>query len=276
MERSGSKGTACRKENSMFAQQYGPWALIAGGSEGVGASFARKLGAHGLNLVLLARKPGPLEEVAQEVRAASHVQVRTASLDLRAPDLLERVKAITDDLEVGMLIYNAGVVSPSPFLDRSLERNLKSLRLTVDGPVILSHHFGVRMRERGRGGIIILGSMSSFAGSGNFVVYSAAKSFDVKFGEGLWYELKPHGVNVLSLIIGLTRTPKLMSAGGAELAEKTGQPLLEPDDAAQEGLDNLDNGPTWIAGAHNREMAAAYNRMDRKTAVLTLSGNSNT
>src|ERR1700722_19604345 len=163
----------------MFAEQYGPWALIAGGSEGVGASFARKLAAKGLNLVLLARKPGPLEEVAQQVRSNSNVQVRTASLDLRLADVLDRVRAITDDIEVGMLIYNAGVIGPSPFLDRSLEQNLKSLRLTVNGPVVLAHHFGSRMRERRRGGIIILGSMSAFAGSQNFAVYGASKAFDV-------------------------------------------------------------------------------------------------
>jgi len=259
----------------MFAQKYGPWAVIAGGSEGVGASFARKLAAKGLNLVLLARKLGPLEEVAHQVRSDYAVEVRAASLDLRLPDLLDRVRAITDDIEVGMLIYNAGVIGPSPFLVRSLEQNLRSLRLTVDGPVILAHHFGRAMRERRRGGIIILGSMSSFAGSRNFVVYSAAKSFDVIFGEGLWCELRPYGVNVLSLIIGLTRTPKLMQAGGVELAEKTGQTLLEPDEAAQEGLDNLENGPTWIAGAHNREMAKAFAAMDRKAAVETLSGASN-
>jgi short-subunit dehydrogenase len=52
----------------MFAEQYGPWVVIAGGSEGVGASFARKLAAQGLNLVLLARKPEPLEEVARQIR----------------------------------------------------------------------------------------------------------------------------------------------------------------------------------------------------------------
>ncbi len=259
----------------MFAQQYGPWALIAGGSEGIGASFARKLAAKGLNLVLLARKPGPLDEVARQVRGNSSVQVRTASLDLRLPDMMDRVRAITDDIEVGLLIYNAGVVSGSPFLDRSIEQNLKSLRLTVDGPVLLAHHFGTRMRERRRGGIIILGSMSSFAGSANFVVYGAAKSFDVIFGEGLWYELRPYGVNVLSLIVGLTRTPKLVAAGGLELAKKAGHPVLEPDDAAQEGLDNLENGPTWIAGAHNREWAVALRQMERKIAVEAVSGASN-
>ncbi|HEY2104933.1 MAG TPA: SDR family NAD(P)-dependent oxidoreductase [Candidatus Binataceae bacterium] len=260
----------------MFAQQYGPWALIAGGSEGVGACFARKLAARGLNLVLLARKPAPLEEVAQELRGSSKVQVRVASLDLRLPDVLDRVRAITDDIEVGMLIYNAGVIGPSPFLDRSLDQNLKSLRLTVNGPVVLAHHFGGRMRERRRGGIIILGSMSAFAGSKNFAVYGASKAFDVVFGEGLWYELKPYGVNVLSFIIGLTRTPKLVQSGGLELARKAGQPVLEPDDAAQEGLDNLENGPTWIAGAHNRQWAKALVNMERKAAVEALSGASNT
>jgi uncharacterized protein len=259
----------------LFAQKYGPWALIAGGSEGVGASFARKLAARGLNLVLLARKPAPLDEVVHQVRTNFNVQVRTASVDLRLPDMLDRVRAITDDLEVGMLIYNAGVIGPSPFLDRSLEQNLKSLRLTINGPVILAHHFGARMRERRRGGIIILGSMSSFAGSANFAVYGASKAFDVIFGEGLWYELRPYGVNVLSFIIGLTRTPKLVGSGGLELAKKAGQPVLEPDDAAQEGLDNLENGPTWIAGAHNREWARALAQMDRKTAVEALSGASN-
>lgn len=259
----------------MFAQQYGPWALIAGGSEGVGASFARKLAAKGLNLVLLARKPEPLEEVAQQVRANSDVQVRTASLDLTVPDILDRVRAITDDIEVGMLIYNAGVISPSPFLDRPLDQNLQALRLTVTGPVVLAHHFGTRMRARKRGGIIILGSMSSFAGAQNYSLYCASKAFDVMFGESLWFELRPHGVNVLSLIIGLTRTPAFIRTGGLEL-EKAGYPVLEPDDAAQEGLDNLDNGPTLIVGAHNREWAKALAQMDRKAAVEAMSGASNT
>jgi uncharacterized protein len=258
-----------------FAQKYGPWALIAGGSEGVGASFADKLAAKGLNLVLVARKTGPLEEVAQRVRSNSNVQVRTASIDLRLPDVLDRIRTITDDIEVGMLIYNAGVIGPSQFLDRSLDQNLKSLRLTVTGPVILAHHFGTMMQKRRRGGIIILGSMSGFAGSRNFAVYGASKAFDVIFGEGLWDELKPYGVNVLSFIIGLTRTPKLVQSGGLELARKSGVPVLEPDDAAQEGLDNLENGPTWIAGEHNRQWARELAVMDRKSAVHALSGASN-
>lgn len=258
----------------MYAQKYGPWALIAGGSEGVGASFAYKLAAQGINLVLIARKPEPLQEVAEQVRTSSKVQVRTASLDLTVPDILDRIKALTDDIEVGMLIYNAGVIAPASFLDRPLERNLRGVRLNVTTPVTLCHHFGSKMRERRRGGIILLGSMSAFAGSRNFTLYSASKAFDVILGEGLWCELKPYGVNVLSLIIGLTRTPKLMQAGGLKL-EAAGNPLLEPDEAAQEGLDNLENGPTYIVGAHNREWGKSLMQMERKAAVEALTRYSN-
>ena len=258
----------------MLAQKYGPWAFIAGGSEGVGASFAHKLAAQGINLVLVARKPEPLDQVAEQVRSASTVQVRTASLDLTAPDILDRVKALTDDVEVGMLIYNAGVIAPSSFLDRPLERNLRGVRLNVTTPVILCHHFGTKMRQRARGGIILLGSMSAFAGSRNFTVYSASKAFDVILGEGLWCELKPYGINVLSLIIGLTRTPKLMRGGGLKM-EQAGHILLEPDVAAQEGLDNLENGPTYIVGAHNRKWGKELARMERKAAVEALTNYSN-
>ena len=95
---------------SDFADRYGPWAVIAGGSEGVGASFARQLAEHGINLVLVARKPDPLEETATAVRGRG-VEVRTLSLDLLDADMLARVREVTDDVEVGLLVFNAGANS---------------------------------------------------------------------------------------------------------------------------------------------------------------------
>ena len=91
-------------------QYYGPWAVIAGGSEGVGAGFADELSKIGINLVLIARKPGPLEETAAKARA-NGVEVRTLALDLLVPDALDQIKAVTDDVEVGLLIFNAGANS---------------------------------------------------------------------------------------------------------------------------------------------------------------------
>jgi NAD(P)-dependent dehydrogenase (short-subunit alcohol dehydrogenase family) len=102
-------------------EKYGPWALIAGGSEGIGEKFARYLAADGINLVLLARRAGPLEELASSVIAETGVEVRIITADLTKPDMLNLVRAQTDDLEVGMLIYNAGVDNrASDFVDRSL------------------------------------------------------------------------------------------------------------------------------------------------------------
>src|SRR5690242_14272769 len=94
----------------MDLQRYGLWALIVGGSEGVGAGFARKLAAAGFKIVLVARKPGPLEELAQELRGKG-AEVRTASVDMSKADALDNVRKVTDDVEVGFLIYNAGANS---------------------------------------------------------------------------------------------------------------------------------------------------------------------
>src|ERR1700761_4703574 len=89
-------------------ERYGPWALLVGGSEGIGEHLARKLGAAGINLVLVARKPEPLAATAGAVRAESGVEVRTLALDIGREDLLERVREITDGLEVGLLAHNVG------------------------------------------------------------------------------------------------------------------------------------------------------------------------
>lgn len=94
----------------MDAKKYGPWALLIGGSEGVGAAFARKLAASGFKLVLVARKRGPLDEVAAELRA-NGAEVRVLSADLSQPDVLDKVRTVTDDVEIGLLIYNAGANS---------------------------------------------------------------------------------------------------------------------------------------------------------------------
>jgi short-subunit dehydrogenase len=231
---------------------YGPWAFLAGGSEGVGASFARKLAAQGINLVIAARKPEPIDELAQEIRAAFGVQVRTLSLNLAAPDMLARVKAATHDIEVGMLVYNAGAeTSLSPFLDRKPGRAEMLAALNVVAPTQLAYLFGVGMRERGRGGIVIVGSGACHTGAPGQIVYSAAKAYQFNFAEGLWAELRPHGVHVLGLILGLTATPAIARLGFT----LAGHIAADPDDVAQEGLDHLAHGPIRIIGGWTEDIA---------------------
>jgi short-subunit dehydrogenase len=253
-------------------EQYGPWAVIPGGSEGVGASFARKLGQAGLNLVLIARKAGPLEEVAATVRQESGVEVRTLQLDLTAPDMLERVARATEGLEVGLLIYNAGAAhGAAPFLEQPLERSLGLIRLNPVGQVSLAHHFGSGMAARGRGGIVLIGSMAGVVGSGGIVTYCAAKAFTQVLAEGLWAELKPKGVDVMCMPLGRTATP---ANSRTKLNDLDDEPLAfkaSSDDMAQQCLDNIQSGPVFYP-KHLEETARRLTAMTRGDAVESMDG----
>ncbi len=222
------------------AKRYGPWAVIAGGSEGIGASIAMMLAASGINLILIARKPEPLEGVAATARARGQVEVRTLALDLTAPELLEHVAAVSDDVDVGLLVYNAGASHRTGFfVDWPLEDVLKVIRLNTEGQAVLAHHFGKRMATRGRGGIVLMGSLAGNAGSPTVVPYAGAKAFSQIFAEGLWWELRPRGVDVLHVVVGSTATPAMARLGIVHRANKADS----PDEVARYTLENIANGP---------------------------------
>lgn len=244
---------------------YGPWAVVAGGSEGVGASFAHRLADAGINLVLIARKPGPLEETADRARARG-VEVRTLALDLLGPGAPDKVRAATDGLEVGLLVFNAGANSYGhEFVTGDLDRVQGVLDLNITAQLALTHHFGALMKERGRGGVLLVGSLSGYLGQAQISVYSAAKAFSRVFAEGLWLELRPHGVHVLELVLGVTRTPAMERAGLR--MDLPGLRVAEPDDVAREGLEHLADGPVHIAGGNG---PAAEKRSGFPRAELAL------
>jgi short-subunit dehydrogenase len=227
---------------------YGPWAVIAGGSEGVGSALADSLAQAGINVVLIARKSDPLEETANKVRAHG-VQVRTLSLDLLLPDAVAQIRQVTDDLEIGLLIFNAGANSYGhEFVTSELDKVQGVIDLNITRQLELAQHFGAKMKERGRGGIMLLGSLAGYLGSEQQSIYGAAKAFSRVFAEGLWLELKPFGVHVVELVLGVTRTPAMERAGLR--FDIPGLNVAEAEDVAREGLDHLADGPVWIAGGN--------------------------
>ncbi len=253
-----------------FVDRYGPWALVLGGSEGIGASFAEQIAAMGIDLVLMARREGPLDETAARVREATGREVRTATVDLTADDMADRIAAATDGLDVGLVVYNAGATHGiPPFLSGTADDRLSLVRLNCIGPVRVAHHFGTRLVERGRGGMIFLTSMSSVAGAARVVTYSATKAFDLVLAEGLWAELRPHGVDVLALVAGATRTPAMESSGAMIGTDEF--PGMDPDDVAREGLEHLGEGPTWVAGEANRATFDALRSLPRRDVVTAMS-----
>ncbi len=234
-------------------ERYGPWALVAGASDGIGEAFARALAVAGLNIVLLARRAPLLAELAADIGRQHGVSTRCVSADLTAGNILDRVRDGTDDLEIGLLVYNAGAThGAAHVLDKPLSASLGLVALNCVGPLSLAHHLGGRMRERGRGGIILLSSLAALSGGSYTAVYNASKSFELILAEGLWHELKPSGVDAMCLIAGATRTPSMLQSMPS-FAEYPG--LMAASDVANEGLAFLGRGPVWVAGAHNREIA---------------------
>jgi short-subunit dehydrogenase len=247
------------------ARRYGPWALIAGGSEGMAVHFAHSLAAAGINVVLVARKPEPLEALAREVREAYPVQVRTLSLDLTAPDMLERIRAVTDDVEVGLLIYNAGDAGGvKPFLEHTLDTAMKAIQLNVLGTTKLAHHFGSKMAARGRGGIMLLGSMAGNAGTPRLATYCGAKAYEQLFAEALWGELKPLGVDVLIQVLGATDTPARTRAGTQDIE---GFPVQTAEEVARQALDELADGGPVIMPPPLKDMFYQLSGMPRRQAA---------
>jgi uncharacterized protein len=245
--------------------KYGPWALVAGGSEGVGAEFAQLLAEAGLNLVLVARKPDPLQRTAERCRRRG-AEVRIVRADLSAPGACEGIAAATSGLEVGLLILVAGANTHShEFLDGDLAAFQQVIDLNISTPLALAHHYGQAMRSRRRGGIVLLGSLAGYLGSVRQTVYGGVKAFTRIFAEGLWLELRDHGVDVLELVLGVTRTPAMERVGLN--FDAPGIVVAEPADVAREGLQWLGRGPVHVVSG-NDEIVAMRNDSDRAGAVL--------
>ena len=175
-----------------FAEKYGPWAVVAGASDGVGAAFAEEIARRGVNVVLLARRQAVLDEVAAGISTRTGVQTRTLAVDLALVDASKAIAEATADLEVGFLVYCAGADPDfEPFLANPVSKAEAMIQRNCTVPLQLCHHFAQPMVARGTGGIVVLGSGAGFAGAPNMVAYAATKAFDMVFAEALWSEL--HG-----------------------------------------------------------------------------------
>jgi short-subunit dehydrogenase len=254
-----------------FIDQYGPWALIAGASEGTGASFARQLAHRGLNLVLIARREAPLVALAEEIRRSFSVDCVTTSIDLGRDDASSKVIEAVGSREIGLFINNAG---GDPFNSTFLDGELKNWETLVHLDVMTvmrnCHHFGRLMRERRRGGIILVGSGACYGGITGKGLYCGVKAFDLCFGEGLWAELRNYGVDVLNLVLGQTDTPEYRRVL-AELGLSVPTHLANPDDVAALGLTRLPHGPVCNWGSSDDEPGfAPTSPAQRRTRILAI------
>ncbi len=239
------------KTQSFDASTYGPWAVVVGGSEGVGAEIAFRLADAGVSSVLIARKTGPLEETAEAVRARG-VECKILSVDLTDADSTERISAACEGLEVGLVILNAGANTyGAEFAESDLDRVQQVIDLNITSPMHLIRHFAPALKKRGRGGIVVMGSMAGYLGHADMSIYSAVKAFSRVFVEGLWLEMRDHGIDVVEVILGVTRTPAMVRAGLD--MDLPGMTVSEPGDVAEEVLANLGSGPVHVIGGETNQ-----------------------
>lgn len=246
-----------------FARAYGPWALVAGGSEGLGAAFAAGIAQRGVNLILVARRPGPLEQAAARLRQEHGVEVITVVADLASPGTLDRIAATAAGAEIGLAVANAAIAPQRPFLDTAPAELAGTVDLNCRASMLLAREFLPGMARRGHGGLIFVSSLAGMQGVAGLAAYSATKAYLISLGEALWAELRPANVDVLTVCAGAVATPGLLRA-----ARRPAPGTTSPEFVAAAALRALGHGFRVVPGTVNRVSAFALQRLTpRRTAI---------
>jgi uncharacterized protein len=258
-------------ETAPFVQRYGPWAVVAGASEGLGAEYARQLAQRGLNLILVARHIERLQALAADVSREFGVEVRVLVVDLARADAADLILTGTSRLDIGLLVYNAAFSAVGPFLERSIEDHLKEVDTNIRAPLVLAHAFGKRLVERKRGGMILMSSLSAMQGTAYVANYAATKAYNALLGEGLWDEWKAAGVDVLVCVPSAVRTPNYLASRPTP-GKMFSPAAAEPRRVVEAALKALGRQPSVIPGAGNRLASFVMRFLMPRTAAIRMMG----
>lgn len=183
--------------------------LVTGASAGIGRALASVYAAEGWDLILTARRKGPLEELAAQLTAAHGCDARVILADLGAEGAADRLVAdiAAQGLTVDGLINNAGFSRTEGFLNTPPADQQAMIRVMLTVPVQLSRALVPGMVERGFGRVLNVASLAGrMPATGGDTLYGPIKSFMIKASQGLWLEMRGTGVHVTALCPGYTLT----------------------------------------------------------------------
>ncbi len=245
--------------------RYGPWAVVAGASEGIGAAFARALARHNIDLVLVARRPEPL------ARLAAELPVRTVTVSADLADGVAPVLDATAGRDVGLVVCNAAYSPVGPFLRADPADTARAVALNCAAPLALAHGYLPAMAERGRGGFVVMSSLAGQQGAPDLAVYAATKAFGAVLAEGLWGELRRCGVDVVTAVAGAVGTPGL-----GRSTRRAAPGTVTPDEVAAAALAGLRrHRPRTVPGALMKVSAALMARLLPRRTAITVMGRAN-
>lgn len=253
-----------------FQEKYGPWALVAGGAEGIGKAYASYIAAQGVDVLVLDRDREKLQRSCRELEAEHGVTCVALVADLADPEVLATVAAGVGEREVGLLVYNAALADVGPFYkpDSGIDYELDKARVNMLSPLTLVYHFARPMLARKRGGVVLMSSGSGLQGSPYYSHYAATKAYSIVLAESLWYEFKPYHVDVLACIAGMTLSPAVAAA--VERGEGQHSVYQTPAEVVREAMAALGSAPSHICGVHNRDNQALLHSLPREQAVSAI------
>lgn len=240
--------------------RYGGYALVTGAARGIGRAFARILAAEGFDLLLVDRADVETRTLARELGAEHGVAAKALICDLTKPNLEHEARSWAERYDVGLLVNNAGISLLDPFFEISLDEHLSTLDLNCRATLVLTHVIGNTMRERGRGGIIVVSSASALSGSPYFCHYAATKAYGLNLAAGLWSELRGSGIDALAVCPGMTDTKPVQD-------QKLDQnlpfyiPLSDPKSVALGALGALGRQPALVPTWTDRVSAGLLSKL---------------
>ena len=252
-----------------FKSKYGPWAIVAGASEGLGAAFAEELAKRGLNLILIARSLDKLEVLSNNLRNSYPIEIIIHSVDLadfgQTKNLVSRLET-----NIGLLVYNAAYAPIGYFENISEECLTRIVDINIRAPLLLSKLVSTLMIRKSKGGIVLMSSLAGTQGSPKIATYAASKAFNTVFAEGIWSEFRKHGIDVIASCAGAISTPGYKNAQNKKDAPGT----LSANVVAEKTLNALGKGPTTIPGFTNKVARFFMGRLfSRKLAISIMDHN---
>lgn len=246
-----------------FKEKYGPWAMVTGASSGIGEEFARQIAEKDVNVILVARRKERLEKVAKEI--SEHYQIKTLPViaDLSSDNFLDHLLESVKDLDIGLLVNNAGYAVTGNFLENNIESELRSINLSCKTPLLLTHTFGKKMLQRKKGGIIFMSSVTAYYSNPGTANYSAVKAFNMNFSGGLWHELRSKGIDVFTIIPGLVKT-EFFHNTTVSLEYGLARHLYLPmkaEDVVSAAINGIGKKSQALPGWHNKMLAFVLGKL---------------
>ena len=240
--------------------KYGKWALVAGAAEGIGEAFSRRLAAKGMNLLMVDHNEPALHRLADELEKKYNIKVANIYLDLaqlNAPEIL--IKEIREK-ECRLLVYVAAFSRIDWFLNNTADDLERYTDVNLLTPLHLFHLFSKDLVDAKQpGGIIIMSSLAGMWGTRLAIPYGSTKAFNLILAESLFYELKPHGIDVLACVAGATSTPAYHASNPKYRMIKP--KIQKPEEVAAFALKHLGRKAVAVSGFMNRMTVFVFQRI---------------